>query len=138
MTTVRTGRAWFYKEQLREILDRKQINVMRGMLEHWCTCVMRETSSHERGGARALPHGAVASLGRRPVRPNGCLASLEGCFEAAERRARGFVRLATHQDGIVLIAENSISTYGSTAVAAEYHLNFNRAYFVRSSFRYLT
>jgi hypothetical protein len=41
MTTVRTARAWLYKEQLREILERKQINVVRAMLEHWCTCVMR-------------------------------------------------------------------------------------------------
>ena len=34
MTTIRTARAWVYKEQLREILDRKQINVVRGMLQH--------------------------------------------------------------------------------------------------------
>ncbi|MGH8431730.1 MAG: ISL3 family transposase, partial [Solimonas sp.] len=38
MTRVRTARAWAYKEQLREILDRKQINVVREMLEHWCVC----------------------------------------------------------------------------------------------------
>jgi transposase len=31
MTTVRTARAWAYKEQLREILERKQINVVRQM-----------------------------------------------------------------------------------------------------------
>ena len=40
LTTVRTARAWTYKEQLREILQRKQINVVRAMLLHWCTCVM--------------------------------------------------------------------------------------------------
>ena len=34
MTTVRTARAWRYKEQLREILARKQINVVREMLRH--------------------------------------------------------------------------------------------------------
>ena len=39
MTTVRTARAWVYKEHLREILERKQINVVRDMLLHWCTCV---------------------------------------------------------------------------------------------------
>ncbi len=41
MTVKRTARAWVYKEQLCEILDRKQINVVRAMLQHWCTCVMR-------------------------------------------------------------------------------------------------
>jgi transposase len=41
MTTVRTARAWLYKEQSREILDRKQINIVRATLQHWCTCVMR-------------------------------------------------------------------------------------------------
>ena len=39
MTVKRTARAWSYKEQLREILERKQINVVRTMLEHWCLCV---------------------------------------------------------------------------------------------------
>ena len=32
MTAKRTARAWVYKEQLREILGRKQINVVRAML----------------------------------------------------------------------------------------------------------
>jgi len=41
MTTVRTARAWVCNEQLRGILERKQINVVRTMLLHWCTCVMR-------------------------------------------------------------------------------------------------
>jgi hypothetical protein len=41
MTTLRTARAWLYKEQLREILERKQINLARAMLAHWCICVMR-------------------------------------------------------------------------------------------------
>ena len=34
VTTKRTARAWLYREQLREILDRKQINVVSEMLEH--------------------------------------------------------------------------------------------------------
>jgi hypothetical protein len=41
ITRVRTARAWAYKEQLREILERKQINMVRAMLTRWCTCVMR-------------------------------------------------------------------------------------------------
>jgi transposase len=41
MTLKRTARAWSYKEQLREILERKQINVVRAMLAHCCNGVMR-------------------------------------------------------------------------------------------------
>jgi transposase len=44
MTTVRTARAWTYKERLREILDRKQINVVRAMLAHWCASCDRRSS----------------------------------------------------------------------------------------------
>ncbi len=41
-TTKRTVRCWFCKEeQLREILERKQVNVVRGMLLQWATNVMR-------------------------------------------------------------------------------------------------
>jgi len=56
MTTVRTARAWAYKEQLREILERKQINVVRQMLLHWCTCVMR---------SKVEPMKEVAAMVRR-------------------------------------------------------------------------
>jgi hypothetical protein len=41
MTTTRTARAWQYCEQLREILSRKQFNVVRAQLRQWCTNVMR-------------------------------------------------------------------------------------------------
>jgi transposase len=41
---------------LREILERKQINVVRAMLEHWCTCVMR---------SKVEPMKDVAALVRR-------------------------------------------------------------------------
>ena len=105
LTTVRTARAWLYKEQLREILDRKQINVVRGMLEHWCTCVMR---------SKVEPMKEVAALVRRHLegivawaqtrQTNGFLEALNGLFQAAKRRARGFIRLATIKTVIFLIA----------------------------------
>jgi transposase len=105
MTTVRTARAWLYKEQLREILDRKQINVVHGMLQHWCTCVMR---------SKVEPMKEVAALVRRHMegivawaqtrQTNGFLEALNGLFQAAKRRARGFVRLATIKTVIFLIA----------------------------------
>jgi transposase len=41
VTTKRTARAWLYREQLREILDRRQINVAAAMLKRWCANVMR-------------------------------------------------------------------------------------------------
>jgi transposase len=105
MTTVRTARAWAYKEQLREILERKQINVVRGMLQHWCTCVMR---------SKVEPMKEVAALVRRHLEgivawaqtraTNGFLEALNGLFQAAKRRAHGFTRLTTIRTVIFLIA----------------------------------
>jgi hypothetical protein len=39
-TTKRTARAWLYREQLRVILERKQIHVVSDLLQQWCTNVM--------------------------------------------------------------------------------------------------
>jgi transposase len=87
----RTARAWAYKEQLREILERKQINVVRDMLKHWCTCVMR---------SKVEPMKEVAAMVRRHLKgivawaqtrqTNGFLEAPNGLFQAAKRRARGF------------------------------------------------
>lgn len=105
MATVRTARAWVYKEQLREILERKQVNVVRAMLLHWCTCVMR---------SKVEPMKDVAALVRRHLegivawaqtrQTNGFLEALNGLFQAAKRRARGFTRLSTIKTVIFLIA----------------------------------
>lgn len=105
MTTVRTARAWAYKEQLREILERKQINVVRGMLRHWCSCVMR---------SKVEPMKEVAALVRRHLegivawaqtrQTNGFLEALNGLFQAAKRRARGYTRFSTIRTVIFLIA----------------------------------
>ncbi len=56
MTTARTARAWAYKEQLRQILERTEINVVREMPKHWCTCVMR---------SKVEPMKEVAAMVRR-------------------------------------------------------------------------
>ena len=105
MTTVRTARAWVYKERLREILERKQINVVRSMLEHWCTCVMR---------SKVEPMKEVAALVRRHLegivawaqtrQTNGFLEALNGLFQAAKRRARGFASFDTIKVVVFLIA----------------------------------
>ena len=105
MTTVRTARAWVYKERLREILQRRQVNVVRAMLGHWCTCVMR---------SKVEPMKEVAALVRRHIegivawaqtrQTNGFLEAINGLFQAAKRRARGFTRLSTIRTVIFLIA----------------------------------
>ncbi len=105
ITTVRTARAWLYKEQLREILERKQINVVRGMLAHWCTCVMRSKVEPMKAVAalvRGHMEGIVAWAQTRQT--NGFLEALNGLFQAAKRRARGFTRLTTIRTVIFLIA----------------------------------
>ena len=105
MTTVRTARAWVYKERLREILQRRQVNVVRALLGHWCTCVMR---------SKVEPMKEVAALVRRHLegivawaqtrQTNGFLEAINGLFQAAKRRARGFTRLSTIRTVIFLIA----------------------------------
>jgi transposase len=102
---TRTARAWLYKEQLRETLNRRQVNVMRDTLKHWCTCVMR---------SKVQPMKEVAALVRRHLegivawaqtrQTNGFLEAINGLFQAAKRRARGFKRLSTIKTVIFLIA----------------------------------
>jgi RNase P subunit RPR2 len=54
LTTKRTARAWQYREDLREILNRKQINVARNMLRQWCTNVMRSKVQPMKGVANMI------------------------------------------------------------------------------------
>lgn len=101
---TRTARAWIYKEQLRELLDRKQINVMRDSLKHWCLCVMRskvEPMKEVAGLVRRHMEGIVVWAQTRQT--NGFLEGINGLFQAAKRRARGFTRLSTMKT-VILIA----------------------------------
>ena len=105
MATVRTARAWVYKEQLRQILARKQIIVARDMLKHWCTCVMRskvEPMKEVAAMVRRHLEGIVAWAQTRQT--NGFLEALNGLFQSAKRRARGFTRFTTIRTVIFLIA----------------------------------
>lgn len=102
---TRTARAWKYKEQLREILDRKQINVVRDSIKHWCICVMRsrvEAMKEVAALVRRHLEGIVAWAQTRQT--NGFLEAINGLFQAAKRRARGFTRLSTIKTVIFLIA----------------------------------
>lgn len=101
----RTARAWVYKEQLREILERKQINVVRAMLTRWCTCVMRskvEPMKEVAAMVRRHREGVVAGAQTRQT--NGFPEAINGLFQAAKRRARGFTRMSTIRTVIFLIA----------------------------------
>lgn len=107
MSVKRTARAWVYKEQLRAILDRKQINVVRAMLQRWCTCVMRskvEPMKEVAKMVRSHLEGIVAWAQTRQT--NGFLEAINGLFQAAKRRARGFTRIDTIKTVIFLIAGN--------------------------------
>lgn len=102
-----TARAWICKEQLRELLDRKQVNVMRESLKHWCVrvCLMRckvEAMKEVAGLVRRHMEGIVAWAQTRQT--NGFLEAINGLFQAAKRRARGFTRLSTIETVIFLIA----------------------------------
>ena len=105
LTTLRTARAWLYREQLREILDRKQINVVRSMLLQWCTNVMR---------SKVEPMKEVAQLIRRHLesiaawaqtrQTDGFLEALNELFQAAKRKARGYGKASTIRTVVFLLA----------------------------------
>ena len=105
LTTKRTARAWQYREDLREILNRKQVNVVRDMLKQWCTNVMRSKVEPMKDVAKMIRNhleGIVAWTRTRMT--NGFLEALNGLFQAAKRKARGYRRLETIRTIIFLIA----------------------------------
>jgi transposase len=101
----RTARAWLYREHLREILDRKQINVVSAMLKQWCTNVMRSKVEAMKDVARMIRKhfdGIVAWTQTRQT--NGFIEALNGLFQAAKRKARGYTRFKTMRTVLFLIA----------------------------------
>lgn len=103
--TKRTARAWLYREHLREILDRKQINVVSAMLEPWCTNVLRSRVTPMRQVAKMIREhfdGIVAWTQTRQT--NGFIEALNGLFQAAKRKARGYTRFTTMRTVLFLIA----------------------------------
>ena len=103
--TKRTARAWLYREHLRDILDRKQINVVCAMLKTWCTNVLRSKVEPMKDVARMIRthfDGIVAWAQTRQT--NGFIKALNGLFQAAKRKARGYTRFATMRTVLFLIA----------------------------------
>ncbi|RBB05695.1 transposase, partial [Xanthomonas oryzae] len=81
------------------------INVMRERLKHWCVCVMRskvEAMKEVAALVRRHMDGIVAWAQTRQT--NGFLEAINGLFQSAKRRARGFKRLSTIKTVIFLIA----------------------------------
>jgi transposase len=102
MTTVRTARAWACKKQLRENLERKQINVVCANPEHWCTRVMRSNVEPMKEVATHVRRRLERTVARAQTRQtNGFLESINGLFQAAKRRACRFTSLSTTKTAIV-------------------------------------
>ena len=104
-TTKRRARTWLYRKPLGEILDRKQINVVTTMLAQWCTNVMLSKVEPMKAVAKTIRNhveGIVAWPQTRQT--NGFLEALNGLFQAAKRKARGYTRFETMRTVLFLIA----------------------------------
>ena len=96
MTTTRTARAWHYREQLRDILTCKQPHVVHLLLNRWCSNVLRskvEPMKEVAQMVRAHLEGILAWVTSRQT--NGFLEAINGLFQAAKRKARGYGRFRT-------------------------------------------
>jgi transposase len=103
--TTRTARCWLYKEQLREILERKQVNVVCGMLRQWATNAMRSKVEPMKEVAKMIRshlEGIVAWTQTRQT--NGFLEAINGLFQASKRKARGYSSFSTIRAVVFLIA----------------------------------
>jgi transposase len=105
VATKRTARAWLYKEQLREIMERKQANVVRTMLTQWATNVLRSKVEPMKAVAKMVRShldGIVAWTQTRQT--NGFLEAINGLFQAAKRKARGYGNFSTIRAVVFLLA----------------------------------
>ena len=106
-TTKRTARAWLYREQLRDILDRKQINVVSAMLKRWCANVKRsKVQAMKKVAQMILDHFEGVTAWAQTRQTNGFLEAINGLFQAAKRKARGYGRFQTMRTVIYLVAGN--------------------------------
>ena len=105
VASKRTARAWLYREQLREILNRKQINVVMKMLHQWCTNVNRSKVEPMKKVAKTIrKHRQGIAAWARTRETNGFLEALNGLFQAAKRKARGYKRFDTILIAFFLLA----------------------------------
>ena len=105
VVSKRSARAWLYREHLRAILNRKQIHVMRRMLHQWCTNVNRsKVEPMKKVAAMIRSHMDGIVQMARSRQTNGFIEALNGLFQTAKRRARGYGRLSTIRTVLFLIA----------------------------------
>jgi transposase len=105
MTSSRTARAWHYREQLREIFTRVQPNVVRALLHRWCRNVLSSKVEEMRKVAKMIREhfdGVMAWVHSQMT--NGFLEAINGLFQAAKRKARGYGNFRTIRTVIFLIA----------------------------------
>ena len=105
MTTTRTARAWHYREQLRDILTRKQPTVVARLLNGWCSNVLRSKVEPMKKVAEMIRShfdGILAWVHSRQT--NGFLEAINGLFQAAKRKARGYTRFKAIRVVIFMIA----------------------------------
>ena len=105
MTSLRTARAWMYKEQLRNILSHTQPDIVEPYLRRWCAAVMRSKVEPMKDVVRMLRRHWCQIINWTNSRiTNGFLESLNGVFQAAKRKARGFSEFRTIRAVIFLLA----------------------------------
>jgi len=103
--TKRTARAWLYRENLREILDITHSDLVSPMLRQWCANVMRSKVEPMKQVAKMIRkhfNGIVAWAKTRQT--NGFIEAINGLFQAAKRKARGYTRFETMRTVLFLIA----------------------------------
>ncbi|MEX3606595.1 MAG: transposase, partial [Burkholderia sp.] len=90
--------------QLREILDREQINVASEILEQWCTNVIRSKVDPMKDVARMICNHIDGIVAWTQTRQTNCfLEAINGLFQAAKRKAREYTNLATMHTVLFLI-----------------------------------
>jgi transposase len=92
---------------LRGILDRKQINAVSAMLKRWCSNVKRSKAEAMKQAAQMiLDHFEGATAWAQTRQTNGFLEAINGLFQAAKRKARGYGRFQAMRTVIYLAAGN--------------------------------
>src|SRR5262249_3860832 len=134
-TTKRTARAWLYREQLRDILDRRQFNIVSAMLAQWCTNVMRSKVEPMKQVATMIRthfDGIVAWTRSRQT--NGFIEAINGLFQAAKRKAPRIHPLPNHENSALPHRrQTQLCRHQSPRRLA--HSRFNRAQMLQLTFQ---
>ena len=92
-------------QQLRDILTRKQPTVVARLLNAWCSDVLRSKVEPMKKVAEMVRTHFDGILDRVHSRQtNGFLEAIDGPFQAAKRKARGYGRFRTVRMVIFMIA----------------------------------